>query len=136
MRRHLHLDAQTFKNKRLALNQFRKLARKLQHVSLAIPRGRSLFTQLDMTVCNDPDFIGINETIRQCLEDWCYLVQCMSYEPTLVRLLVMCPTTYISYTDACKLGAGGVWCSGTTRLKPFLWQVEWPKDIQDSLVTV
>ena len=29
-----------------------------------------------------------------------------------------------------------MWCSGTTRLKPFLWQVKWPKDIQDSLVTV
>ena len=60
----------------------------------------------------------------------------MAGEPTSVRLLVMCPPTYISYTDTCKLGAGGVWCSGTTWPKPFRWQVEWPKDIQDSLVIV
>ena len=38
--------------------------------------------------------------------------------------------------DACRLGTGGVWCSGTLRLKPILWQVEWPQDIQGSLVTV
>ena len=50
--------------------------------------------------------------------------------------LIMCLPSYISYTDDCKIGAGGVWCSGTSYLKPFLWQVEWPRDIQDSLVTV
>ena len=125
-----------FKKKRKALNQFQKLAGKLQHASLAIPSGGSLFTPLNMTTRNDPDFIAIDETLRQCHEDWRCLVQCMAREPTSVRLLVMCPLTYISYTGACKLGAGGVWCSGTTRLKPFLWQVEWPKDIQDILVTV
>ena len=124
------------KKKRVALNQFQKLAGKLQHASLAIPSGRSLFTPLDMAMRNDPDVIIIDETLRQCLEDWRCLVQCMAREPTSVRLLVMCPPTYISYTDACKLGAGGVWCSGIKTLKPFLWQVEWPKDIQDSLVTV
>ena len=124
------------KKKRVALNQFQKLAGKLQHASLEIPSGRSLFTPLDMAMRNDPDFIAIDETLRQYLEDWRCLVQCMAREPTSVRLLVMCPPTYISYTDACKLSVGGVWCSGKTRLKPFLWQVEWPKDIQDSLVTV
>ena len=50
--------------------------------------------------------------------------------------LIMRPPSYISYMGACKLGAGGVWCSGTLYLKPFLWQIEWPCDIQDSLVTV
>ena len=124
------------KKKRVALNQFQKLAGKLQHASLEILSGRSLFTPLDMAMRNDPDFIAIGETLRQCLEDWRCLVQCMARKPNSVRLLVMCPLMYISYTDACKLGAGGVWCSGTTWLKPFLWQVEWPKEIQDSLVNV
>ena len=59
----------------------------------------------------------------------------MTKEPTSVLQLITLPPTYISYTDACKLGAGGVWCSGTKTLKPFLWQVEWPQDIQDNLIT-
>ena len=33
------------------------------------------------------------------------------------------------------MGAGGVWCSGMALLKPFLWEFEWPQDIQDQLVT-
>ena len=44
--------------------------------------------------------------------------------------------SYISYTDACKIGTGEVWCRRTLRLKLLLWQVEWPQDIHDSLVTV
>ena len=84
----------------------------------------------------DPDFITITPNLRQCLEDcWC-LVQCMAKEPTSAMQLTMRPTYYISYTDACKIGSGGVCCSRTSYLKSFLWQVEWPRDIQYSLVTV
>ena len=64
------------------------------------------------------------------------MVQCMESNPKYVSQLLMTPPSYISYTDACKLGTGGLWCSGTLRLKPILWQVEWPQDIQGSLVTV
>ena len=88
-----------------------------------------------MAMRNGPEFIDIDLTMRQCLEDWRCLVQCMAREPTDVQQLIMLPPTYISYTDACKLGAGKVWCSGTQTLKPFLWQVEWPQDIQSELVT-
>ena len=56
--------------------------------------------------------------------------------PTYVLQLVFASPTYISYNDACRIGAGGVWCSGKKCLKPFLWQVKWPQDIQDNLVTV
>ena len=59
----------------------------------------------------------------------------MDKTPTPVLQLMVSTTTYISYTDACSLGAGGVWCSGTKCLKLFLWQMEWPQDIQDNLVT-
>ena len=60
----------------------------------------------------------------------------MENEPTPEIQLIMRPPSYISYIYACKLGVGGGWCSGTLCMKPFLWQVEWPCDIQDSLVTL
>ena len=75
------------KKKRVALNQFQKLAGKLQHASLAILSCRSLFTSLDMAMRNDPDFIAINETLRQCLEVWRCLVLCIARKSTSVRLL-------------------------------------------------
>ena len=36
---------------------------------------------------------------------------------------------YIGYSDSCRLGTGGVWTSGTDKLHPILWQIEWPADI-------
>ena len=54
---------------------------------------------------------------------------------TSVLQLVPAPPSYISYTDACGLGAGGVWCSGSSDIAPFLWQMKWPKDIQEELRT-
>ena len=118
------------------LKLFQKLAGKLQHASLAIPSGRSLFTPIDMAMKNDPATVVIDDNLRQCLHDWRFLVQCLAQKPTHMRQLVTRPPTFISYTDACKLGAGGVWCSGTTDLHPFLWQVEWPQEIQAALITL
>ena len=83
-----------------------------------------------------PCWKNITPILCQCLEDWRCLVQCMTKETTSVMQLIMLPTSYISYTYDCKVGAGGVWCSGTPCMKPLLWQVIWPCDIQDSLVTV
>ena len=59
----------------------------------------------------------------------------MSKTPTSILQLIFAAPTYISYTDACCLGAGRVWYNGTKCLKPFLWRVECPQDIQDNMVT-
>ena len=121
---------------RFALNQFQKLAGKLQHASLGIPRWRSLFTPLDMVMRGDPEFITITPILSRCLDDWRCFVQCMEKEPTSGMQVIMLQPSWISYTDACKLGASVMRCSGNSCLKPFLWQVEWPRDIQDRFVNV
>lgn len=123
------------KKKRVTLNEFQKLAGKLLHAAMGIPGGKSLFTPIDMAMSGSPDFINMSPVLCQCLEDWRCLVQNLAKSPTSVLQLVVCPPAYISYTDACRLGAGGVWCSGTSALKPFLWKVEWPVDIQNELIT-
>ena len=123
------------KKGRVMLNEFQKFAGKLQHASMGIPGGRSLFTPIDMAISGKPSFISIKLTLRQCLEDWRFLIQCMAKTPPSVLQLIIAAPMYISYTDACHLGAGGEWCSGTKCLKPFMWQAEWPQDTQDNLVT-
>ena len=45
------------KNCRVTLNEFQKLVGKLQHASMGIPGGRSLFTPIDMAISGNPDFI-------------------------------------------------------------------------------
>ena len=56
------------KNIIVTFNQFQKLAGKLQHAYLGIPRGRSPFTPLNTEMRDNPDFINITPNLRQCLE--------------------------------------------------------------------
>ena len=103
-----------------SLHQFQQLAGRLQHASIAIPGGNSLFTPLDMAMRGDPTTIHITPIIQEALGDWCTLVQHLKRHPTSVLQLVRQPPHFISYIDACGLGAGGVWCSGTQQLNTFL----------------
>ena len=59
----------------------------------------------------------------------------MSKKPSSVLQLVTSYPDYIGYSDSCKLGAGGAWCSGLKEISSFLWQVEWPLEIQAMLQT-
>ena len=121
--------------KRSALRTFQQLAGKLQHASFGMPGGRGLFSPLQMAMLGDPEFINITTSLKSCLQDWKYIVRFMRENPTSVFQIVLEYPSYIGYSDACKLGAGGIWCSGTEALHPFLWQVGWPEDIQRQLVT-
>ena len=129
------LISNTLKKRCITLNKFQQLAGKLQHASFGIPGGRSLFTQIDMIIKKQDEFVVLTPWLKETLVDWRFLVFAVAKRPTSIFQLVSRPPHYISYTDACGRGAGGVWCSGTSSLTPFLWQVEWPADIQANLVT-
>ena len=114
----------------LHIRKFQSIAGKLQHASLGIPGGGSLFTPFDMALNKATNIIVLTPVLKQALVDWRVFVQYLSRHPTSIFQLVQQPPAVIAYTDACKLGAGGVWCSGTHSITPFLWQVEWPEDIR------
>ena len=129
------LISATVKKKCIPLRKFQQLGGKLQHASFGIPGGRSLFTPIDMAIKKGDEYVQLTPWLIQTLVDWRFLVLAVAKRPTSIFQLVSRPPHYISYTDACGLGAGGVWCSGTSSLHPFLWQVEWPADIQSNLIT-
>ena len=124
------------KLKRASLNKYQKLSGKLQHASFGIPCGRALFSPIQHAMRFNPKFINLVPELKQILADWQYMIQYMKKHPTSVLQLVHNFPDYIGHSDACALGAGGVWNSGMKPIKsPFLWQVEWPKDIRESLVS-
>eukprot|EP00957_Ditylum_brightwellii_P168338 12814536-Ditylum_brightwellii.AAC.1 len=73
-----------------------------------------------------PDYIRLIPWIQEALIDRTFLVKYLKAHPPLVRQLVGDYPSYFGYTDACLLGAGGVWLSGTESLQPLVWQIEWP----------
>ena len=123
------------KKKSISLNKFQKIAGKLQHASFGIPGGKGLFSPLQMALHGSPQFITITDTLKSIFTDWKYIINYMKNNLTSVQQLVPKYPSYLGYSDACKLGAGGVWCSGTEPLQPFLWQVAWPADIQEAIIT-
>ena len=109
------------KTPKVPIKLFHKLAGKLQHAFLALLSGISLFAPLDMAMKDIPKWLRIDKSLQQSLIDWRFLVQCLARNSThLFQLTTKPPTTYISYTNVCKLGTRWVWCSGKNTLKPFL----------------
>jgi hypothetical protein len=123
------------KCKRISLNKFQKLTGKLQHASFGIPGGTSLFSPLQRAMASNPDFVNITNELIIILTDWRYMIQFLHKHPTSVLQLTVELPNYIGYSDSCGIGTGGVWTSGTSSLAPLLWQLEWPQDIQENLVT-
>ena len=120
---------------RPSLNKYQKLAGKLQHASLGIPCGKALFSPIQMAMAGDPKFVPLTDELKQTLLDWKCIIQHMKQHPSSVLQLVCNYPDYIGHSDSCRLGAGGTWGSGLKYLEPFLWQVEWPLDIQQALIT-
>ena len=123
------------KVQRVSLQKFQKLAGKLQHASFGLPNGRCLFSPLQTAMLGDPSFITLVPYLRHALMDWLYIIGYMKKNPTSVLLLVTANPSFIGYSDASGVGAGGVWCSGIKSLDPFVWRVPWPSDIHSALRT-
>ena len=123
------------KTKRVSLNKFQKLAGRLQHASFGIPGGAGLFSPIQQAMKMNPPFINISAELDQALQDWRYMINHLKHHPTHVSQLVHDYPHYLGYSDACGLGAGGVWCSGTHSLQPTVWQVQWPQAIKAKLIT-
>eukprot|EP00957_Ditylum_brightwellii_P209758 15363100-Ditylum_brightwellii.AAC.2 len=73
--------------------------------------------------------------MRKALYDCLTIIQHMSTHPTSVLQLVSDYPHYVGYTDAYKLGVGGVWTLGLKPLCPVVWQVEWSEEINQHLIT-
>ena len=118
-----------------ALQKFQELAGKLQHASFGIPGGKGLFSPIFKALRTTTKTVKITPELRSALKDWKTLVQHLATNPTPVQLLVSEYPNYIQYTDACKLGAGGVITPGLDAIQYWVWQLEWPLDIQKELVS-
>jgi hypothetical protein len=113
---------------------------KLWHACIGIPAGKGLMVPIDSKLRGSKKHvIRVMSKIPLCdeLQDF----------RTLIKVLGRCPTTYcrevvvddpgynIGYCDASTLGAGGVWLSGTRKLSPVVWRIEWPEDIRRNVMS-
>ena len=102
------LISKLLKAKQIPLKRFQELAGKLQHASLGIPGGTGLLSPLQMAMQGNPKFVTVTDYLRDTLKDWRLIIQHMKNNPTSVLQLVKDFPNFVGFSDACKLGAGGV----------------------------
>jgi hypothetical protein len=92
---------------------------------------------IDAALRGDDKWIEIrrNAPVRDALTDFRTLIKILAQRPTNCKELVVDTPGYVGYCDASKLGAGRVWLSGTMHLAPLVWRLEWPPDIQNSIIS-
>jgi hypothetical protein len=92
---------------------------------------------INVALCDDARWINIkqNPTLHDALSNFCTLICILCNRPTNCKELIINVPGYIGYCDASKLGAGGVWLSGSLLLPPVMWRIEWPLDIQQQVVS-
>jgi hypothetical protein len=127
------------KSNQVHLKDFQKVHGKLQFAAIAIPCGKPLLGPLDQAIAtagqNNVQHVTITDNVRLCLQDWIALIHQLGQRLTHVKELVLHAATYQHFVDASEWGAGGVWFGGTKHLSPIVWFWEWPKEVQDNLVS-
>ena len=105
------------------------------YASIIIPMGKSLVLPAFAAMHNNPNRIANEGNLAQCLCDWVTLLQHISSHPKNVLELVQKTSMYIGCVDACGFGAGGLWFSDTSPLKPTVWGKVFPKFVIANLVS-
>ena len=100
------------REKKVHKNDFQKLAGKLVHASVCIPKGKGLLSDIYKGLQQTSEFVKLTPAIKQSLQDWRFMIQLIESRPTLVLELTPGLPWFIAYTDASSTGVGGVWTDG------------------------
>ena len=115
----------TSRSKTVPYKAFEKLRGRLRHACIGISAGKGLMGPIDKALTTATSSVGVasNPLLRECLRDFHTVIKIMGNRPTFCRELIPDSPDYVGYCDASKLGAGGVWMSGTKFLKPTVWRL-------------
>jgi len=122
---------------RIQLKRFRSIVGRLQHAARIQPAARGFFTPLYNALKGLPTSISLGRhgEVRHALLDVANVIQNLASRPTHVNELVQQLLNYAGYCDASAFGAGGVWFGANLALPPSVWQVQWPSDITNDVVS-
>jgi len=131
----IHLIRRILKSKTTPRKRLEQLLGNLQHASFGIPGGSGLFSALQMSLSGEAPFLTITPCLQLALEDWREIIHHLRRTPTSIHHLVPIAPDFLGYSDACKLGAGGVWMAASSPLPYIVWRVAFPDDIVARLKT-
>jgi hypothetical protein len=124
--------------RRVALKSWYQLLGELRSMTLAIPGGTGMFTQLQLALrVADKSRVKLTQAVHDSLQDFEYLTTSLGERPVRIAEVVPTQPTHVGASDAARAGMGGVWVPGPDdgNASPLLWREAFPADIQAALVT-
>ena len=130
--------------KRIGVKKWHKILGELRSMSIALPGARHLFSHMQLALTKRfGSRIALKKGVHQAVADFNLLLNDIASRPTRIAELIPLKTSAVGHHDASKEGAGGVWFpashlhhrEGSGSPSPVVWRVQWPKQIQDLLVT-
>ena len=99
-----------------------KLAGSLPYASSGIPEGTEMFSPIHVALMGTSQWLRVTPDLTQCLQYWGGIIKHMERHTTQVLQLVNNLPHYITYSDSCGIGTGGVLTSGLNKICPIMWQ--------------
>jgi len=123
--------------KRVALKKWYQLLGELRSMTLAIPGGTGMFSQLQLALRHsDRARVRLTQAVHDQLADFEYLTDDLGSRPTRIAEVVPTEPEHVGACDAARPGMGGVWIpKDSLGLPPLVWREPFPACIQDNLVT-
>jgi len=116
---------------------FEKLMGKARHAATGVPGANGLFSPINRILGKRPTIVWIRpkSDLRRALTDLRVILREANREPTHCKELVVGHPNTIGIVDAAKEGVGGVVFGETEACIPTVFRLEWPKEIQDQVIT-
>ena len=120
-----------------------KVLGELRSMSIALPGARHLFSHMQSALQTEKGGrIALRHGVHQALEDFRWIAKDISSRPTRIQEIIPLKPSVMGDHDASGAGAGGVWFPTSTldsrvstSAPPILWRFEWPKEVQEQLIT-
>ena len=129
--------------RRISTKKWHKVLGELRSMSIALPGARHLFSHMQSALQTEKGGrIALRHGVHQALEDFRWIAKDISSRPTRIQEIIPLNPSVMGDHDASGAGAGGVWFPTptldsrvSTSAPPILWRFEWPKEVQEQLIT-
>ena len=140
LRLHEILDSIPRHQRRTSRRIWQQLLGELRSMTLAIPGGRGLLSQLQATLTYSPnarpsDRLKLSGPLHDQLDDLRWLARDLGSRPTRWGEAVDSDPAFFGAVDASAAGMGGIWLNARKRLPPILWRQPFADTISSAVVS-
>jgi hypothetical protein len=122
----------------ILFREFDSVTHKLRHAFLAVQGGKGLLPPCNRLCFKQPGVVVYfhrNAPLFLAIKDMCTILRKSTTRLTRCKELVAGWTDYVGICNASSFGAGGVILGELSTCRPTVFQLQWPPDITESVIS-